>query len=900
MHRRTVLVLLFTAATYTSAASLSIRNHSFEEPFTEGTDTGPITDWFEVANGDQFAGVVFDESIGLVSPDEFQMAWIRAHWSYQPNQGINQVLDAVYGPGTYTLTFSAGGFPGATFNPKTLDAHLFAGELGNNIASLKATLTDVNEYSLSVTLVDTDAAVGQAIGIHFSNHTPNGSPNSRILIDNVVLLAPEASAVAWNPFPASGSGMGQTAPVLSWTPGAHAATHVISLDDSLPNLENGQADYVVETTEPNLSLGIAEAPYPDGLISGTTYYWRVDEVNEANPDSPWRGVIWSFTIEPKTAHSPYPTNNALYVESSPTLSWEAGVGAIEHAVLFGTDADAIRGAAPGSGILTTDPNYTPADLERGTTYYWRVDESDGAELHPGDLWSFTTQPEIPVEDDRLKGWWMLNEGEGVVAVDSSGHDLHGDLLGGPTWSFGLLGGALEFDGNDDSVDTGYAEDLSTWTVSAWVKGDAAPMIGDQTGPVSRLANYQITWNHTFEEAVGAIIMSTGGTVYRTQFAQLEADTWYHLTGTFDGQTLRAYTNGELSGGVPAVAGTSAATLKFGRQTNAPNYWAGRLSDVRVYEGALDQDAIKQIMRGDPLIAWDPNPANGSTVDILKNALSWSSGDSAVSHDLYLGTERTVVAEADITNGDVYQGRLELARFELNGLEAGRRYFWRVDEVADDGSLAGGLIWSFTVASNYLNIDDFEGYSGREGEEVYLTWEDGFGGFAELGGSTSGHMNAPFVEIGKKHGGAKSLPLEYDNDGWFSDFNGQPLNGKTYSKIRRVFDPPENWVHKAGLEFDTLGLWFYGDPDNSQEPIFLQITDSADQSVTLNYTDDPNAIVTDTWSPWVIELASLNIDLTRIESLEIGVGDLTNERAGLNGVILIDDIRLYAIVEEGND
>jgi len=27
----------------------------------------------------------------------------------------------------------------------------------------------------------------------------------------------------------------------------------------------------------------------------TTYYWRIDEVNNTNPDSPWIGPVWSFT-----------------------------------------------------------------------------------------------------------------------------------------------------------------------------------------------------------------------------------------------------------------------------------------------------------------------------------------------------------------------------------------------------------------------------------------------------------------------------------------------------------------------------------------------------------------------------------------------------------------------------
>ena len=33
----------------------------------------------------------------------------------------------------------------------------------------------------------------------------------------------------------------------------------------------------------------------DELAWDTTYHWRVDEVNDLNPDSPWRGNLWSFT-----------------------------------------------------------------------------------------------------------------------------------------------------------------------------------------------------------------------------------------------------------------------------------------------------------------------------------------------------------------------------------------------------------------------------------------------------------------------------------------------------------------------------------------------------------------------------------------------------------------------------
>jgi hypothetical protein len=50
-----------------------------------------------------------------------------------------------------------------------------------------------------------------------------------------------------------------------------------------------------------LIIGLPGYPYPDGLIPGTTYYWRVDDV-EANGTRIHKGNIWSFTVTPETDH----------------------------------------------------------------------------------------------------------------------------------------------------------------------------------------------------------------------------------------------------------------------------------------------------------------------------------------------------------------------------------------------------------------------------------------------------------------------------------------------------------------------------------------------------------------------------------------------------------------------
>ncbi|MHC4192360.1 MAG: LamG-like jellyroll fold domain-containing protein, partial [Planctomycetota bacterium] len=94
--------------------------------------------------------------------------------------------------------------------------------------------------------------------------------------------------------------------VLSWTPGEFASPI------------NGQKVYFSENfSDVNDGIGgiaQSETSYtpPQRLDFGTTYYWRVDEVNNVNPESPWIGNVWSFTTEPVA----YPIENITATASS--------------------------------------------------------------------------------------------------------------------------------------------------------------------------------------------------------------------------------------------------------------------------------------------------------------------------------------------------------------------------------------------------------------------------------------------------------------------------------------------------------------------------------------------------------------------------------------------------------
>ncbi len=105
-------------------------------------------------------------------------------------------------------------------------------------------------------------------------------------------------------------------------------------------------------------------------------------------NSPWKGDVWSFSIPPKTAYSPDPVDGAELVDLDVRLSWAIGFDTKLHYIVFGDDFDQVSNAA--EGMLNGTTNYNPGPLEMAKTYYWRVDEFDGNDIHKGDVWSFTT------------------------------------------------------------------------------------------------------------------------------------------------------------------------------------------------------------------------------------------------------------------------------------------------------------------------------------------------------------------------------------------------------------------------------------------------------------------------------------------------------------------------------
>jgi hypothetical protein len=645
---------------------------------------------------------------------------------------------------------------------------------------------------------------------------------------------------AYNPDPADDSLLSQTSVNLSWTAGDLAVSHNVYFSDNFEAVSTGDDHvFLLNQTDTSLVVGSPGNYYPDGLVPGATYYWRVDEVNEAHPDSPWEGDVWSFTIPATMAYNPDPADNAEFIYPNVTLGWTPGFGAQSHTVYIDSDLDDLNNAA--GGDPQTETTFTPPPLAKNTVYYWRVDEYDGVNTYKGEVWSFKTIPDVPIADPNLLCWWKFDEVFGDIILDYSGYDHFGTVHGASAKLDGRVGGALYFGGDGDYVvdedAENYLNGLSAITVCMWLKsGGINSDLGfmDCVEPdnkdrvlTMRYDRAGVSYGGRNVIKIGVVSTPQTGPDYEQQLessSNVQSIQWQHIAMTWSGgDVIRLYINGieDTPTGMtePNDAGgviTDCEKLiigKGGKDIGTTAGWRGYIDDVRIYNIVLTAEDITQVMRGESDLAWNPSPTNGSTPDLHHTLpLSWLAGDNAVEHDVYFGTDQEAVANANISNtSGIYRGRQTAASYIPDeGVEWGTGpYYWRVDEYNTDGTITKGRLWQFTVA-DFILVDDFESYNDfdpdqEDSNRIYLTWLDGYDN-PSINGSIVGYPEPDFaafehfVETTIIHGGRQSMPYFYNN----SVGNSEATMMLTY---------PRDWTEQ---DVKVLTLWFRGYPASFKE------------------------------------------------------------------------------------
>ena len=705
---------------------------------------------------------------------------------------------------------------------------------------------------------------------------------------------------AFNPTPEDGALHQDVWVSLSWSPGQTATSHDVYMGESFADVNDGAAG-TFRGNQPSTSffvgLGLPGDPYPSGLVPGTTYYWRIDEV-EADGTTKHRGGVWSFSIPPRTAYDPAPATGSKFVDPDVKLSWAPGLSAKLHTVFFGTSFEDVNSATVGTP--TTVTTFTPSGpLEGDKTYYWRVDEFDGSATHKGNIWSFTTVPNIPITDPNLVGWWKFESGSGTRVIDFSGHGNHGTIVPGVLdtvhWVEGVFNKALQFLGDN----MGHVElppnmvTTAKGSVLMWInttQGNAANnnegmlWYGTETGGDGYGDENEIHLNID-DPGEGQLDFVLQGTADVTlEYDNIGGTGWRHVAATWDlTDGCRLYVDGqEVDVEAHNNTAVNLAVIRLGRPVGTGNgnrYYEGLMDDVRLFDRAISAAQISEIMtKGeDPLRAGAINPRNGALISInLATPLRWAPGEKAAQHDVYFGLDKDAVTNADATDTTgLYRGRQSTTSYtppegvQLNG----GPYYWRIDEVNTDGTLTMGGVWSFSVA-DYVLVEDFESYNdipaGQPGSNlVYVAWLDGYG--TTTNGSTIGYPVGASMETANVHSGTQSAPLLYNN------------STAAFSEAERTF-AAQDWT-EHGIQ--TLSLWFFGDAANLPGQLYVKIN-----GVKVPYDGDATNLKKPLWQVWNINLASVGVNLRSVTRLAIGV-----DTKGATGTLLLDDIRLYPYARE---
>jgi len=299
-----------------------------------------------------------------------------------------------------------------------------------------------------------------------------------------------------------------------------------------------------------------------------------------------------------------PEDGALGVAvNSAMLRWVPGEGATEHRVYGGADPAALALL----GVTVQARLGAPA-LKPMAPWFWRVDEvqADGR-LVKGRVACFETA--------GLAGWWKLDETEGSLARDRTGHGCAGKVNGPPQWTPapGPLGRGLEFGGERNFVDCGdhvRFDFRDAMAVSAWVKvrrfdrrSQTIVAKGSSLWPgcgAWRLERYleASTVGFTID---GLAPAAQPGMGFARVTSKRGADDgqWHHFVGLYSSRRVALYMDGRLEDSM-AVTGRMARNeapvligenpIKHGRCFN------GWIADVRLYNCGLSAREIQALHR----------------------------------------------------------------------------------------------------------------------------------------------------------------------------------------------------------------------------------------------------------------------------------------------------------------
>jgi hypothetical protein len=384
---------------------------------------------------------------------------------------------------------------------------------------------------------------------------------------------------------------------------------------------------------------------------------------------------------------------------------------------------------------------------------------------------------------------------------------------------------------------------------------------------------------------------------------------------------------ESSGTISLVGGR-----RYSIQMDYYENWGGAVARLEWSGPGTSRQTVPQSRLSPPSIANNPNPLNDGWLNPISPILSWDSGEFAVGHDVYFGTDYSEVNDATPSDWE-YRGDVNIPgldgrfNYDAGALQTGQTYYWRIDEVYGL-QVWKGNVWRFTV-QDYAVCDDFERYVGTglpaATGSLRTTWIDGYwdvtsgppvvpgtsGSFTQLNTDPFDGTTNP-ANISRS--GSQSMKFYYDNDGtitWLIDLYGLDPNyqyaAPGYSEAFAAVDDAarlDPYRHESmGLRRDWNGyrllkLSYYGDPSNAPETMYVGFWDGDNVPSAPVVVNNPDVFAAQRsgWHDWYIPLqdfvaANPQLNLANVSRIYIGFGERTATQTGGTGVVFFDDIQL---------
>jgi len=210
----------------------------------------------------------------------------------------------------------------------------------------------------------------------------------------------------------------------------------------------------------------------------------------------------------------------------------------------------------------------------------------------------------------LVGYWEMDE-SATPSLDSSGNSHSGTWNNNVAATIGKFANAVDFpDATDDYIEvtrTTALEPANSLTVSAWVKAPAQSNFGRIISHGSSTQGYELILQTSGAGSKMEFNLGIGGVEYDVFSNGSVADSlWHHVTGTYDGKTMRLYIDGVLQTDTQAITGSvgysASNNLRMGVQENTTsNDYDGLLDEARIYNRTLSGNEVSQ------LYSWAPGP-----------------------------------------------------------------------------------------------------------------------------------------------------------------------------------------------------------------------------------------------------------------------------------------------------